>query len=179
MAAAAYVLDLAAPFPRSWAYLLPLCAIQAGAGLAAGAESVPRGRARSALLASALPIALGAALALGTLHAGDRGDLDAPQSDNDIVGELKRDLRPGQALVLDRYTVEVPASYYFRRFGYKPPRLPRRHAATRALVIVPRPGGVERVRAAAAERGWQVSPSPPPRLVRRLDYIEAWDARLR
>jgi 4-amino-4-deoxy-L-arabinose transferase-like glycosyltransferase len=173
-----YGVDRAAPFPRSWTYLLPLYAIQAGAGLSYAAECALRRRPRSAILALTLPVALAAALAIGALHAGDRGDVDGPQTDNDIVGFLKRELRPGQVVLLERYRVEVPSSYYFRRFGYRPPSLPRRHAPTRVLVIVPRSNGVAQVYAAAAERGWRVRQRPRPRLVRRLEYIEAWDARL-
>jgi hypothetical protein len=176
VAVAVYAVDRAPPFPRSWSYLLPLYAIHSGAGLARGAEYALRRRAGSAL-ALALPAALAAALAVGTLHAGDRG-IDGPQSDNDIVGVLKRELRPGQVVVLERFRVEVPSSYYFRRFGYRAPKLPRRHAPTRALVVVPRRNGRAEVRAAAAERGWRVRERPPPRLVRRLEYVELWDARL-
>lgn len=173
-----YALDRAAPFARSWAYLVPLYAIHAGAGLSYAAERALRRRPRLASLALALPVALAAVLAVATLHAGDRGDVDGPQTDNDVVGLLKRELRPGQVVLLERYRVEVPSSYYFRRFGYHPPSLPRQHAPTRALVIVPRDRGLADLYAAAAERGWRVSGSPRPRLVRRLEYIEAWDARL-
>jgi uncharacterized membrane protein len=174
-----YALDRAAPFARSWAYLLPLYAIHAGAGLSYAAERALRRRPRWVSLAPALPLALAAALAVGTLHAGERGDLDGPQSDNDIVGVVQRELRPGQVVLLERYRVLVPSSYYFRRFGYQPPRLPTRHAPTRTLVIVPRSNGLAWVRVAAAERGWRVREPPRPRLVRRLEYVEAWDAQLK
>jgi len=173
-----YALDRAAPFVRSWAYLVPLYAIHAGAGLSYAAERALRGWRRSAALSLTLPAALAAALAVATLHAGDRGDIDGPQTDNDIVGLLKRELRPGQVVLLEPFRVEVPSSYYFRRFRYHAPSLPRQHAPTRALVIVPRSNGLPQVRAAAAERGWRVRETPRPRLVRRLEYIEAWDAQL-
>jgi len=178
VALGAYAVGAAAPFARSWSYLVPVYAIHAGSGLSWAAGRVTRRGRRAERVALALPAILAVTLAVATADAGELGTLGAPQSDDDIVGLLKRELRPGEAVLLGRFRVAVPSSYYFRRFAYHPRSLPRAHSPTRALVIVPRGGGQTTVRDAAQEVGWRLLEPPEPRLIRRLDYVEAWEARL-
>jgi hypothetical protein len=164
-----------APLPRAWLYLLPLYAIHAGAGLSYGARRLPRPALANAVGAAALTAALGASM----LDSGELNADQPPSSDNDIAAFLRQELRPREPALLDPGSVAVSSSYYFHRYAYGPPGLPPRRRPLQALVVVSRVGGRPAVDRVLHDVGWRLQPgAPPPRLVRRFDYIEAWDARI-
>ena len=81
--------------------------------------------------------------------------------------------------MLDAANVGPASLYYLAREGYSPPGLPRSGPPATALVVVRRREGRTRIAAAVAEAGRRLAPAPPPRLVRRLELVEAWEVRIR
>jgi hypothetical protein len=163
------------PFRRTYVYLLPLYLIQAAGGIAYLFDRLTARLPRPALASGAAAIAAAAILLAGVLHAGQREAEQAPTSDNDIVGFIKRHVGPREAALVEQGYVAVPASYYFRRSGYALPELPAHRTPWRALVIVP-PGGtpsdvLDRV-------GWAVRPGTRPRQVGRLEYLKAYEMEI-
>ena len=76
VALGAYAVGAAAPFARSWSYLVPVYAIHAGSGLSWAARRVTwRGR-WAERVALALPAILALTLAVATAGAGEHGTLD-------------------------------------------------------------------------------------------------------
>jgi hypothetical protein len=167
----------AGPFERTWLYALPLYLIHAGAGLSHLVDSaVPR---RAALASGAAAVAVAVVLAASAVDYGETDPTQLPSTDTHIVAFLKRELRPGEPALLDPANVGPASLYYLARDGYAPPGLPRNGPPTTALVVVRRREGRARVAGAVAESGRRLAPGPPPRLVRRLELVEAWEARIR
>jgi mannosyltransferase len=164
----------ASPFARTWLYVLPLYLIHAGAGLSYLAERirVPRAAAAGAALAIAV------VLAVTAVDHGETDNTQLPSTDTHIVGFLERELSPGEPVILDAANVGAASLYYVARENYAPAGVPRKGPATTALVVVRNREGRARVPGAIAEAGRRLAPSPPPRLVRRLELVEAWEARL-
>lgn len=176
---AAVALDRAGPFERTWLYLLPLYLIGAGAGLAHLTERIMARVPRAAPAIPVTAVAVAVALAAAAVDHGETDPTQLPSSDNDIVGFLKRERQPGEAVVLDPASVAPASVYYLVRDHYTPPPLPRRGPATALLLIRRREGGPAGVRRLLASIHRRPAPAAPaPRLVRRLEYVEAWEARL-
>jgi 4-amino-4-deoxy-L-arabinose transferase-like glycosyltransferase len=176
----ATVLNRAGPFERSWLYLLPLYLVHAGSGLSYVADRALRRAPRPALANGVAAIAIAIGLGAAAVDHGETDPTQLPSSDNDIVGFLKRGLRPGEAAVLDPASVGPASDYYLARYRYLPPPLPRAGAPTTALLVVRRrEGGVSGVRRLVRSIDWRLVPgAAPPRLVGRLEYVEAWEARI-
>jgi hypothetical protein len=165
----------AGPWARTWLYLLPLYLIHAGAGLAHLAERVRMPRAASAIAA----LAVAAVLAVAAAEHGETDSSQLPSTDNHIVDFLKGELRPGEPAILDAANVGAASLYYLARDGYAPPGVPRSGPPATALVVVRRREGRERIAGAVAEAGRRLATVPPPRLVRRFEFVEAWRVRVR
>lgn len=176
----AVALHRAGPYERTWLYLLPLYLIHAGAGLSHVAERMLARVPRPALASGLAALAIGGALGAGAVDHGETDATQLPSSDNDIVGFLKRELRPGEPAVLDPASVRPASEYYLARYRYAPPPLPRAGPATTALLVIRnREGGPAGVRRLLGSIHRRLAPgAPPPRLVKRLELIEAWEARL-
>ncbi|MEA2397425.1 MAG: hypothetical protein QOK25_981 [Thermoleophilaceae bacterium] len=176
---AVLVFTPAARLPRAWLWLLPLYLMHAGAGLAFAVERatirLPRAAPASGLLAAA---GVAIVLAANMMDTRQHGSTLPPVSDNQLVAFLKRDVGPGQVVLLNGH-VGVACWYYFQRYRYTPPGLPPRHARVTALLVVPRALGRRGVGLTVGAAGWRVRPGAPPvRLVKRFDYVDAWRARI-
>jgi 4-amino-4-deoxy-L-arabinose transferase-like glycosyltransferase len=163
------------PFPRSYIALLPLYLVAASAGLAWLARLVAaRLRARPVMADAAAVVAV-AALAAAMLHAGLKGSEAPPQSDDQIVPYLERDLRASEVL-MNQATFAPATNFYFLRDGYPGGRggvTDAMHKAGHAVVIVQgdRP---EEATGTVMSVGGVLGPGSP-RLLRRFDYDSVWD----
>ncbi|MDX6368895.1 MAG: hypothetical protein QOG93_397, partial [Gaiellaceae bacterium] len=162
-----------------WLWLLPLYLMHAGAGLAFAGERatirLPRAAPAGGFLAAA---GVTIVLAANMMDTRQHQSTQPPASDNQLVAFLKREVGPGQVVLLDGQ-VGVASWYYFERYRYTPPGLPPRHARVTALLIFPRVLGRRGVGLTVGAAGWRVRPGAPPvRLVKRFEYVEAWRARI-
>lgn len=173
VALAAVAAHKASPFARTWLYLAPIYLTHAGAGLSYLAERarLPRAAAAGAALAVAV------VLAVAAVDRGETDNTQLPSTDNHVVGFLKREVRPDRPAILDAANVSAASLYYFARDGWSPPGAPRRGPPTDALVLVRAREGRARLAGAVREAGRRLAPSPP-RLVRRLELVEAWQVRV-
>jgi hypothetical protein len=163
------------PFPRTFLYLLPLYLIQASGGLSYLFGRASARLPRRALATGAAALLVAGALVAAVLHAGQSTAEQAPSSDNDLVGFLKRHVHPREAVLLQPFTT-VAASYYFHRYGYQPPTLPAHRMPYRALVLLSRTRShLSSPHAVVRDVGWAIRPGARPRLVARLPYLTAWE----
>jgi dolichyl-phosphate-mannose-protein mannosyltransferase len=172
----AVALNRAGPFERTWLYVLPLYLIHSGSGLSHIAGRLLGRAPRSELISGIAALCVAIALGASAVDYGETDPTQLPSSDNDIVEVLRRELRPGEAAVLDPADVGPASDYYLARYRYVPPALPRSDRTTALLVVRRRPGGLAAVERLLRSVGWRLGPGSSPRLVRRLEYVETWRA---
>jgi hypothetical protein len=114
------------------------------------------------------------------LRAGEKGAEQPRFTDNHIVSYLRTHTAPGLPAILD-LDMEVPAQYYFDRYGFAPDLFAssaHRRTGTRALLLMIGRPSREDMLASLHRENIAAGAHTQFSLVQRLPYITAYTVRL-